>query len=176
MSDLLNTIKQMEELCDVVDRAGYGITHINPQKKLREMMRMELIAFALYVTASDGKVSDKEAGFIGSLMGAKLSPDVVAQVIEQTHVYSTSFERTIPQSLRCFVKMDCAMIDSGKEMESKASHSLVKLFQEVGREIATTDRRLERDEMDNVISYIQTLDDFVKTHLNEKLAVNPPAS
>ncbi|MCR5160971.1 MAG: hypothetical protein K6C06_04300 [Lachnospiraceae bacterium] len=164
MSDILTLIKSLDSICDSIDRTPAGLAQ-STNLTLKEALRADLAAFAMYISASDGKVTSMEANFVSYLLGTRFTTADLANIIQKAHIYSTSFEQTVPPSLKSFVIVDAAMIRAGKRPQTLGSEILLKLFGLVGAECAKVDNGVADQEQKDFSIYMNMLQNFIRSNL-----------
>ena len=164
MSDILTLIKSLDGICDSIDKTPAGLAQ-STDLTLKEALRTDLAAFAMYISASDGKVTATEAAFVSYLLGTRFTTADLADIIRKANIYSTSFEQTAPPSLRSFVLVDSAMIRAGKRPQTLGCEILLKLFGLVGAECAKVDSGVADQEQKDFSIYMNMLQSYIRNNL-----------
>ena len=110
----------------------------------------EIKRFVGYILASNGKISDGEAEFLGDVLDRQITSEELANYVTAENVYSREFAETIPPVFK-------RNIHNGE-----ASKCYLEVFLAVGKDAIVSDKQAEQAEVDALTSYINRLLDFFK--------------
>ena len=117
MSDSLQKyIEKVYGIFDELDSVGLGITSLIPEieeEESKEILRTDATLFMLYLAASDGDITQREAAFIGGYLGVHMSVDDMRITIKENNIYSRDFEKRIPVSVMMMVEADNRIVQAG---------------------------------------------------------------
>lgn len=166
MYDLLKQyIDRVLEIYDSLDENGMGIGNIVEGEENAtsiEILKADVVMFLLYLAASDGELSEKEAGFIGSYLGIYYTVDKMREEIRDNNIYSTDFEQRIPLSVVLMVQADNKIVQNGY-IDSTGSRMIYDFFKLVGQAFLACDNSIGNIELDNLARYLNN----IKMYINE---------
>lgn len=117
---------------------------------VRRPLTSEIKRFVGYILASNGKISDGEAEFLGDVLDRQITSEELANYVTAENVYSREFAETIPPVFK-------RNIHNGE-----ASRCYLEVFLAVGKDAIVSDKQAEQAEVDALTSYINRLLDFFK--------------
>ncbi len=167
MSDSLKKyIETVYRIFDELDGVGLGIASLIPEIKdeeSKELLRTESIMFMLYLAASDGDVSQREASFIGEYFGVHMSIDDMRTTIKENNIYSRDFEKRIPLSVQMMVEADNRIVQAGTH-DSTGCQMIYGYYKSVGQAFLACDNSVGDKELGDFACYLER----VKQYINEK--------
>ena len=117
---------------------------------VKRPLTSEIKRFVGYILASNGKISDGEAEFLGDVLDRQITSEELANYVTAENVYSREFAETIPPVFK-------RNIHNGE-----ASKCYLEVFLAVGKDAIVSDKQAEQAEVDALTSYINRLLDFFK--------------
>ena len=117
---------------------------------VKRPLTSEIKRFVGYILASNGKISDGEAEFLGDVLDRQITSEELANYVTAENVYSREFAETIPPVFK-------RNIHNGE-----ASKCYLEAFLAVGKDAIVSDKQAEQAEVDALTSYINWLLDFFK--------------
>ena len=124
---------------------------------VKRPLTSEIKRFVSYLLASNGKISDGEAEFLGSLLGREITSEELANYITAENIFSKEFSETIPNVFKRNIH------------NTAASYCYVNTLNRIGSEAVISDKKADRDEVDAFLVYINMLCDYY----NEQNADDP---
>lgn len=124
---------------------------------VKRPLTSEIKRFVSYLLASNGKISDGEAEFLGSLLGREITSEELANYITAENIFSKEFSTTIPNVFKRNIH------------NTAASYCYVNTLNRIGGEAVISDKKADRDEVDAFLAYINMLCDYY----NEQNADDP---
>lgn len=154
---LKNMITSTLDLCDSIN------PHFrNGAANLRDLCKYDLLRYALYLSASDGVIKSEEVEFFNTYLGYDMPVAGWVNFIKEKNIYSNEFEESIPLSLVAFVSVDNDIIKKGIGLDRESlGELLISTFEGLGRELISSDRDVDSQEMDDLNTYMETLRNFV---------------
>lgn len=117
---------------------------------VKRPLTSEIKRFVGYILASNGKISDGEAEFMGDVLDRQITSEELANYVTAENVYSWEFAETIPPVFK-------RNIHNGE-----ASKCYLEACLAVGKDAIVSDKQAEQAEVDVLTSYINRLLDFFK--------------
>ena len=117
---------------------------------VKRPLTSEIKRFVGYILASNGKISDGEAEFLGDVLDRQITSEELANYVTAENVYSREFAETIPPVFK-------RNIHNGE-----ASKCYLEAFLAVGKDAIVSDKQAEQAEVDALTSYINRLLDYFK--------------
>ena len=162
--EIKNLLNQLYNACDAIDNTDIGLKNIgNGKTTLRDILKLDIASFTMYLSASSGRVEWQEANYIGEILDMNLNAEAVSQVIKDQNFYSTEFENKIPLSLQIFVKIDQTL--SNMLNGQKVSETLVGIFKMIGMDLISCDNNVTQNERNDINIYISNLEKYVQNEL-----------
>lgn len=178
MSDYLGQyINRIYEIFDGLDENGIGLGSMTGYKEAmssRELLIADSVMFLLYLAASDGNLSEREAQFIGSYLGVHYTVSEMRNEIKDNNIYSIEFEERIPLSVKLMVEADNRVVKSGYE-GSPGSRMIYEYYKLISQAFLACDNAVTKAEIDNMARYLSG----IKKYINEnslttaKISTNP---
>ena len=161
-TELKKAIDELYTLADPNGASASGAVASNSTE--REALKAEFIDFLSYLSASDGTVSESEAGFVNEYFGLGYSPVELKEYIEKSNTYSTEFEKKVPGTLERFVVQDNALFKQRLELSSSVSASYIDVFDCLGKEYLVCDGDADKQEIEDFSTYMDTLKKYKREH------------
>lgn len=169
--EMKNSLERMYQLCDVVLALGGGKESLDLDgHDLKDILKLEMLCFLAYLSASDGVISWSESRFISELLDVHMTPDKLNDLIQEKNLYSTEFEERVPIMMQIFVAFDNAVYNSPEANDvvgddGELSDVLFKLYMIVAKGLIeangrTTDAMDENEEND-LQTYLGTLRNYI---------------
>ncbi len=161
ISDILDPFFKV---CDNIDK-----TPLSPAAKgmeMRNVVKMELMYFAMYVSASDGYICNEEAQLINQFLNTHMTPDQIRKFIEDQNIYSRTFENKIPLSMQICISVDHYFSKDGACSLNKMSfaNALLKVFKDIGKEILECNGHVSPEEQEDFHIYIGNLKNYIENN------------
>lgn len=166
MQNAADMLKALYPVCDRIDCTQFGAARRDPSLTMRSVLRMDVICFCMYLSASDGRVTPHEAAFLSDLFGEQMTPVQIVSIIRERHIYSETFEQQVPFSMQCFVNMDNAALAAGKKPDPPVCEMLLSFFRAAGEAFLLCDGSDQGDERADLSLYMEMLKRYVRHELN----------
>ena len=170
---LSGEIKQLRDVvflvCDRMDEAGLGVKKWMPDKSTRDVLELNLYSFLLYISATDGKISQEEADFMNSLLGGEYGLSEYEQLAKKTRVRQAAFQEEVPMIFR--VAVDC---DNGDILSVNAAKCIFEVYVLTGLLCMVSDLQVTQAEYDSTIRYLNMLKAYLEDHLNRDAELVDP--
>ena len=157
-------VEQTGELDEAVKKLyaiAVDVDHFLHLKKrssveLRDVFRVELLNFLLYLAESDEYIARKEAEAINRCCEVELRRSEMSKMIREDNLYTVTFERKIPLSLNLLCQTDRQLAE---QTDSRPSYTerYLSLLEEIGRLFLLCDGSANEDEKRDLKIYIGNL-------------------
>lgn len=134
----------------------------------KSLINKELLNFLSYLSASDGRIREKEASFISRCLGENLSAQDLHDYIVNHNTYSTSFENSVPEGLKVVVRWDL----SANTLDCYQSLAYIELFRFIGKEFLSCDGEITESEINDFNTYMNTLTSYRDEQIQNKKAAS----
>lgn len=149
MSVNINNVKNMlndaYELFDNLEQLGAKPSDWE-DLTLRQSFETDLMTMLMYFSASDGKLSSREALLINELFDYHLSPENYISLINKHDIYSTRFEDKIWLSLEVLKKVDDVMKQNNKTV---AMPVIFDVIENIAKLIICVDDNVDNQEVED---------------------------
>ena len=168
-------LNKIYELCD-----SFEDTPLAPRKHgadidMRKVMFMDLVKYIMYLSASDGRIGQREAEYLADLTDIKMTTSQIREFIEEQNIYSTKFESEAPLILKILVATENLLFANDADLEALASDILVKFFEIVGKELCEIDCEFSTNERSDMNIYLNTMRGYIKKELKVPTLKSAPA-
>ena len=155
VAQIKSMVDSMLQFCEALE----GVTDLGGLS-VKKVMRMDLLKYALYLSASDGYVDEAEAAFIRDYYDWDMPPALWTKFIKENGIYSTSFENEVPLSLKIFVKAD-----NNAYTKNPDAPNLCELyhgsFAHLGSLLIKSDGNVGNQEEEDLEIYLTMLQDYI---------------
>ena len=97
-----------------------------------------------------------------------MTPDTIQNFIEENHIYSAQFEKSVPVIFRLLVETDNELIKRGVKMSVYASEWMVAAYKGLGLELIKADADVGGNEYTDITVYVKMLEDYLAANLLAK--------
>ena len=165
MNSTKDSIKEfmdgIRQLFEFIDTTGLAPQKNGLQKTAIEMFDSDVIAFLMYLMASDGRITEREADYLSERFEKNYTPSEIADKIITLNIYSEEFELTVPDCMKTVIELDNEM----SEKAGAGSESLISLYRLLGDELIQNYAGNTEEEEKNCASYIKMLERYRERHL-----------
>ena len=155
-------IQSFYNRCDSFDRRDEN------DISTKSLINKELLNFLSYLSASDGRIREKEASFISRCLGEGFSAQSLYDHIVNHNTYSKSFERCVPGGFKRVVRWDL----SANTTDSYQSLAYIELFRFIGKEFLSCDGEITESELNDFNIYMNTLTTYRDEQMQNKKMVS----
>lgn len=135
---------------------------------LREILRIDFLQFLMYLSASDGTISDEESNFIEEYLDYHLSPSSIKDFIKKYQIYSVDYESDVPLCMKLFVMADNNLSHVQCDNGYLVSEYLREIYSMLGKEFLACDLNITDNELRDLTIYLTTLENFIQTEVKSK--------
>lgn len=151
------------DLCDILDEKEIWNTPDYPAFSLREVFRHDLAEFMMYLSSSDGYITEEEAAFFTAVTGYNGDLGKLAAYVENNGIYSAKFESETPLIIR--IVSECERNMGKNSIFCNVNKSLSELFSEffsmVGKVLISVDKEVACPETEDLNIYRITIDSYI---------------
>lgn len=160
MTELQAKLDLVYEMCDYVEKR----VSINKTMTLREILRYELLKFAIYLYLDDDKIDQKETNFINNTLCYRYKKDELEKMKYTEYITEVSFGSKIPEILKHFVLTDAAFKSSDIKYHGEKAKTLVELYKIFGEEVIASGKRMSDKQINLLTKYMNDLNNFLKEY------------
>ena len=160
--------EKLKQLLKAMYQSVDAIGKIVHREDLHEAAVMEMAQYMMYLSASDGRIRWTEAKIISDYLELELTPDTIQNFIEENHIYSAQFEKSVPVIFRLLVETDNELIKRGVKMSVYASEWMVAAYKGLGLELIKADADVGGNEYTDILIYVKMLEDYLAANLLAK--------
>ncbi len=142
-------------MCDLMTAADVSDARF---RDLREMLRQDLIGFAVYLAYADGALRNEETAYIAEKLHYTLDWTKRSDLAVK---YSTAagYDKKIPTSLKYFVLADAGRKVANDPYKHQKTAYLITTYEELGQELLVTGDKEGKKALE---AYVKMLDKFVE--------------
>lgn len=141
----------MYKVCDSLDDS-YDLDGLS----MRELMRMDLLKFILYLGSADEKITEEEAEFIADYLEWEMTIPQWCEFINNQNLHSDSILEEVPLALKIFVDADNKAYSYDKSIMN-ACENYIWVFETLGDYFIDADNNVDRNEQIALGKYIAML-------------------
>lgn len=165
---LKNAINNVYNVCDSLDKTQFGALRTGSNSSSRDILRMELAKFLIYLSNSDGVYSWQESEFINDYLDYQINETEAKRLLEDRSIFHYEFGITPPSMLKRFVNADNAVYDSKGTIESPASELILRLYEAVGKEFLACDLNSTDEEVADLTIFLTFMRNYISDNLKSK--------
>lgn len=168
LAEIKGVLNKLYQTLDLIEEHGGKPKNIDI--KLRDVFKVELQQFFMYLSASDGRISIAERNFMNGLFDTEISASDYVKVIEENNIYSEEFEEKLPLTLQLATmfdkKMQIAAALTNNSINAVTPWFL-KFYIEAGKAFIELDG-IKEEEAQNLKIYLNNIMDGVKGKLDNQ--------
>ena len=149
--DFKGIINTIYKVCDSLN-GSYDLGELS----MRELMRMDLLKFILYLGAADEEITQEEADFIAKYLEWKMTIPQWCEFINKQNIHSDSILEDAPLSLTIFVDADNKAYSYDNSIMN-ACDNYIWIFETLGDYFIESDNHVDRREQIALGKYIAML-------------------
>ncbi len=158
-------IKSMlAKVCDLfnqIDRKIGIMIKAGSDKELASVLKYELSAFLMCLSASDGRISRVEAQLLREYFEIEFYPIHIKEFIKDNEIGDKHYFNYPPECLKIAVMVDNYMIDHNVQVEKGISEIVIELFKVFGKEMVNADDKVKLEEQKVWSRYITMMMQYV---------------
>lgn len=159
MKTLKDAIKECYGMCDVISAAGVG--GISEKTTLKDLLRLDLLKYASYLSSADGKITPEELHFIDEMLLMPLTKEGLVAFKMEQKVWDNTYGGEVPQSMKYFVLADAGRKVKNDLFQHKKALALADLYESFGKEMISLGKVPEPVEKKRVADYVLMLRKFM---------------
>ena len=166
-------------LCDTLEEKGFWMG--SGRVPFREMFRLDLANFCMYLSASDGRVSGGEVLFFKIALGFDTSIDELIATIKEQGIYSEKFEQEVPLTIKTLVAAERELARAGVDVDG-ITKNFADFYYDLGCGMIQADGDLDDNELRDLNIYMSTIYDYagidgrVASRRTERTSSSPAAN
>lgn len=146
------TSEEIRKTCEALARLNGSAALKQQYGSVESAVLSEIACFLLYLSATDGAISPKEADFLREATGFDMAPEEMRDFLQENRIDQPEFAESIPKTIACAATNP----DTGCH--------LCVLFQRIGIAFIASDGRIVPEELDSLVRYVGMLWDYVARH------------
>ena len=166
--DLMSAKECFEKLasfCDTVDDGGWWDKPDDCEITLREILEHDVANFIMYLSASDGHLSQEEVQAYRVITGfGGDDTDSIIKYIKEQHIYSMDFESEPPLIMRLLSRAERNAVMCGVELHKSVLNMVAVLYRLIGTIIISIDGGISYTEKRDFNIIMDTIDGYAKDH------------
>lgn len=156
LRDIKRLYETLGQLYESIEEFGYVDIDIDiPYKKI---LRLDLLKFMMYLSASDGILHPSEVMMFNEITSMDLDPEGIIDFVDEFGVYTKEFESKVPLSMIIAVMEELNGI-GGHEMSYP--RLLYGLFELIGLKMVKIDDDITYTELRDLDIYLSMLKDYM---------------
>ncbi len=154
--DLRKLLDVAYKTCDIIEEKRLWRVG---EFRMRNLLRLDLAKFLMYLSFSDGKVTKDEVDFFGEILEYYTNSDEIIQIVNENNIYSTMFEQQVPPVIKGATIAQQNLYCAGVVPKRRFVDLFIECFEKIGYCFTTSriiDDRKVRDYniyMDMLTSY-----------------------
>lgn len=165
----VNLKKYIDQLLDI----GPQVDHIiKTQLKVydwnnntKNIIKMELVKYLLYLSNSDGEISYYERDFIETYLDIYLSEEEAESLIMEFNLDKNNFANKQPISFKLLYEFDEVLYKIGKD--TGTTELLYTAYEILGKEFLVCDGVCDESEINTYTDYLDSLKKYINTNLDK---------
>lgn len=156
--DIKDCIDSLVDLIKEADGTSNACLDLGINLPVDEFVVAELSMFALYLFASDGKITDSEADLFNKIFDKSLSTKEIRQAIIDADIYTHEFESRPPLAQHVAAHSEAyTLCILGKR--APVSEQIINLYSLLGQMLIECDADLDASETRDLNIYLTMLDE-----------------
>ena len=152
-------------ICDIIDEKELWDKPDDSEVKLRDILKINIAEFIMYLSASDGSLTFEELQVYKAITGyGGETLDSFKTYIQKNNIYSTGFESKPPLIMEILSRAERTAIMYGAELETSILSALVSLYKMIGKIVITVDGGVTYSERRDYQIIISTIEGFAEEH------------
>ncbi len=152
---------KIADICDIIDAKGWWNKPDNVNLTLRDILQNDIEDFIVYLSASDGTVSDDEIDAYKAITG--LTDDNFHTKKKNT-APSHDFRNEPPFIFKVLSRAEINAIARGARFESSVLGNVMALYRVIGHTIMSADGNVSEHEKNDFDTVMQTIADYIEDH------------
>jgi AAA+ superfamily predicted ATPase len=157
-----NMIDSCYEICQLLEQSkGSAGTKIS----LKDMLRIEFLKFAGFLTELDGVIDEAELNCIQEHLNFNMTPDALKN-FKTNEGLNDSFSKTIPQILKHFVLADAKKTLTNDPYQNQKAQYLVDTYRQFGQTLISCHGTGQVDDIcvKHLTDYVSNMENFLKEY------------
>lgn len=155
-------------LCDTMDEKEMWSKPSGLNLTLKDIFRLDMAKFILYLCASDGHLSREEVQFYQVVTGFGEDANGMYNFIKENNIYSTSFESEVPMIIKLVSECERNAIACGARFdeEKTVTEFFANFFKMIGDILINVDGGITYNEKRDLRIYMDTLNGYIQENCN----------
>ena len=156
--DMQNAKEMLEKIykaCDLADELG--VTNAKLDRPLRDVFRLDVCRFFVYLAASDRTIAPAEAEYINGLFDVDYTVEEYDNLMHASNIYSVNYDNDMPVSMLILAFFDVKLDEYGKQT-GESYPNLIPLvldfYLEAGKGFISCDKEVTDQEIEDLAVYV----------------------
>lgn len=157
--------EHFEGICGIYDKLEEvgAIERFSDSLSWRDVLRLDVAQYLMYLSASDGKIDENEVTVYQVVTGFGDNASKIVDAIKRNKIYSTTFESTVPLSLKTAVEAEYKLLRvTGESRDVTLPELVVDLFESIGTLLIQADGGVTYNERRDFNIYMDTLRGYMR--------------
>ena len=151
---------RIANICDVIDDKGWWNKPDNITLTLRDILQNDIEDFIIYLSASDGTVSEEEIDAYRAITG---STENFGNTPKR-NAAAPDFRYEPPFIFKVLSRAEINAMARGARFESSVLGNVMALYRVIGHTIMSADGNVSAKEKDDFDIIMQTIADYIEKH------------
>lgn len=152
---------RIADICDTIDAKGWWNKPDNVKLTLRDILQNDIEDFIMYLSISDGTVSEEEIEAYKSITG---SDGEHLHHIDKRKIASLDFQSEPPFIFKVLSRAEINAMARGARFESSVLGNVMALYRVIGHSIMSADGNVSEKEKRNFDIIMETIADYIEEH------------
>ncbi len=159
--DIKEVFDKTCNLFDEIDKKACIMEKANSNGKLSHILKYELMAFLMCLSAADNRISRVEAQLIREYFEVELYPIHIKETIKENRIGSKEYFERIPESLKLALQLDNILFEQNIANEKALCEIILELFKVLGKEMIVANNKVTLEEQSVWSTYITMMTRYV---------------
>lgn len=160
-SEIKEMLDKTCELFNIIDEKTGIMEKAGANGQLCNILKYELTAFLMCLSAADGRISRVEAKLLRDYFEIEFYPIHIKETIKENGIGSKEYYKKVPECLRLAVKFDNYMVKHDHKVEKGISEIVLELFRVLGKEMVIADEKVTMEEQLAWGKYITLMTQYI---------------
>lgn len=152
---------KIADICDSIDEKGWWNKPDTVKLALRDILKNDIEDFIMYLSASDGTVSNEEIEAYRAITGS--TSDNFSEIAKR-NAAAPDFRNEPPFIFKVLSRAEINAIARGARFQNSVLGNVMALYRVIGHTIMHADGNLSASEKNDFDMIMQTIADYIEEH------------